>query len=669
MTPARTRSAAPIAVALLAAACSTGIAPATPAPAPRAADAAPLASWPPPRPIAAPLEYPLAFRQAIEAGTRTATGAPGPRYWRQWADYDVAVRVDPRASRVEGTVKIVYRNESPDALPVLWLESTQNFHAPGSPRLTSAEVTQGFELHRVTGQGQVLAERGLDDGPGYTVDGTRMAVRLPRPLAAGGTADLEIAYSFTIPEQGVDGRMGHSQDDLVFLGYWFPRMAVYDDVVGWQTDAFLSSEFYRDFGDYRYTIDAPAGWLVVGTGTLLNPEETLAPDVRERLAAAEASDTVVAVVGPGQASSATLPGRNGRLVWRFEADSVLDVAASLTSQSRWDVARTPVGDRDGDGHTDYARVGAVWRPNAPRWRNGARYAAHSIAFLSRYTGVPYPWPHMTAVEGAGIIGGGMEFPQMTLIGDYTQAGDTALYNVVVHELAHEWEPMIASSDERRYSWLDEGSTSFNENQGRKDFFPGVTSEEDDAADYVRVAGSDDEGPMMRRSDYQYPGAAFVIASYRKPATVLVVLRDLLGKDTFDRAWRTYFRRWAWKHPYPYDLWNTFEDVSGRDLGWFWTSWYETTWVYDQAVGDVTAAPNGSASITIEDRGQVPMPAVVRITREDGTTLTREVPVDAWLRGATEATVSVPAGAPITRVEIVSPGRIADVDRENDVWQR
>lgn len=664
------RGALALLVTLTVASCAPDPEPERPAPRPAALEgAAVLESWPPPRPVPEPVAYPRDFSQALEAGTRTTDGTPGADYWQQWTEYDISAKVDVANKRVDGTTRVRYHNRSPDRLAFVVLELAQNLHAPGVQRAEQAEVTQGFELVRVTTGGQALTEaEGQLAGPGYQVMGTRMGVRLPQPLPPGGTTELEITYAFTIPQRGAGARMGHSAENLVFLAYWHPRMAVYDDVIGWHMDPFLgNAEFYHGFGSYRYSIDAPAGWLVLGTGELVNAEETLAAPVLERLRQAEQSDEVVQVLGPGQASQATQAGRNGRLVWRFEADSVRDIAVSLTRESRWDAARTPVGDLDGDGATDYARVDALWRPTAPLWRNVAEYAQHSIAFLSEYTGTPYPWPHMTAVEGGGIIGGGMEFPQMTLMGDYNTRGDSALYYVTAHELAHMWVPMITSSNERRYAWFDEGTTTFNEAMARKDYYPGAPSWEQDQAQYLQVAGTDWEGEIMRRSDYHYPGPAYGIASYPKPGSVLVALRGLLGEETFLRAYREYFDRWAFKHPYPYDLWNTFEDVSGQDLDWFWHSWYYTTWTLDHALETVEVSGDGSARIVVEDEGAAPMPARLLITRRDGTSVTLEVPVDHWLRGGTRAVVEVPAGSPVTRVEIDPSGAFPDADRSDNVW--
>lgn len=534
------------------------------------------------------------------------------------------------------------------------------------------EPTAGIELRRVAVNGQEVpaATEGLTMRPQYLVSGTRFTIVPAESVPAGGTATIDLAWSFPIPGRGAGGRMGWSRDDLVFVAYWYPQVAVYDDVVGWQTDPFRgNAEFYAGHGSYDVTIEAPRGWLVRATGELANPEGTLTPRALERLRLAAASDSIVRVAAAGE--PATVEGI-GPLRWRFAADSVRDFAFSLTRSANWDATRTPVGDRDGDGVADYTRIEAVWREAAPRWRETARYAQHAIGFLSAFTAMPYPWPHMTAVEGGGIIGGGMEFPMMTLIGDYNAPGDSALYYVTAHELAHMWVPMIVSNDERRTAWMDEGTTSFHENQARKDFFPGFDHDLPDQDDYLATARSGHEGAIIRWSDFHQSNAAYRTASYEKPATVLAALRGLLGEAVFMRAWRVFLDRWAFRHPYPWDLWNTFEDISGRDLDWFWRTWYYETWTLDQSVAEVREEA-GRWVVAIEDLGLAPMPVRLAVSRADGSVERHEVAVDVWLAGARRVEVPVEgstgAASRIVRVEIDPERDFPDIDRANNVWPR
>jgi hypothetical protein len=633
--------------------------------------AAPSAEFPLGRPIPYPVIPPTTFQRAIASGTRTETGEPGPSYWQQWTDYTIRARLDVAAKRLDGTVRLVYHNRSPRPLPMIALQLLQNVHAEGAVRNRPVEVTGGMHLTRVVVGSDTLADSAQGGRGTYAVSGTTMVIRLRRALQPRDSATIEIGFGFEIPQRGIGGRMGWSRDNMFYLAYWYPQLAVYDDVVGWQTDAFLgTAEFYMGYGRYDVTLEVPEGWVVRGTGELVNREEVLAPAVLERLRRAETTDTVVHVLtasdfGPG---SATRRGTEGYLAWHFTADSVRDVAYSVTRESLWDATRTPVGDRDGDGRTDYARIEAIYRADAPRWANAWRYAQHSIDFLSRWTGFAYPWPHMTAVEGEGIGGGGMEYPMMTLISAYTEAGDTALHGVTAHELAHMWVPMIVGNDERRHAWMDEGTTSFNTSAAENEFYPGRRWELGNADGYAQWARGGAEGEIMRWSDYHYTGEAYGYASYAKPATLLWTLRGLLGEETFLRSYRTYIHRWAFRHPTPWDMFNTFADVSGQDLDWFWRTWYYETWTLDQAVADVRTEANGTR-IVVEDRGLAPMPARLTITLRNGETVEREVPVTTWLAGATRAEVVVQTGSPVTKVELDAGRDFPDVNRGNNVWER
>jgi hypothetical protein len=616
----------------------------------------------PERPLPAPVVPPRGYQLAVEAGTRAATGAPGERYWQNGADYTIRARVDPTARRVEGTTRILYHNRSPEVLDLLQVELTMNHHAPGVVRNEPAEVTGGVEVRRVAVDGREVP-RGQRPGLRYTVQNTRLVVYSDPEIAPGETVTLEIDWAFGVPQAGAGGRMGYSGDELVYLAYWYPAMAVYDDVVGWHPDPFRGTgEFYAAFGRFDVTIEAPPQWVVWGTGRLQNPEEVLAPGVLARYREAVASDTVVRVLGEADFGRATTAGTDGTLAWRFVADSVRDFAVSLTRASNWDARRTSTG-------AGTAEVHAFWRPAAPRWRHVADYQAHAITFLSEYTGIPYPWPHMSAVEGEGIIGGGMEYPMMTLIGGYTERGDRALYSVTAHELAHRWVPMIVGADERRYGWMDEGMTTFHEARARLDTFPDDTPEMEDRAAYLALARRDAEGEIMRRSDFHYDAAAYGIASYAKPSTVFATLRGVLGEATFERGWRTFLERWAWKHPYPWDLFATFEEAAREDLDWFWRTWFYESWTLDHAVASVVEDRRG-ATIVVEDRGMAPMPARVTVTREDGEVQQVEVPVEVWLEGTRTATLTLPASpSPVVRVEIDPGNLFPDVDRENNVWSR
>lgn len=622
------------------------------------------------RPLPHPLEPQPGYAAAVDAGTRTASGAPGDSYWTQDAAYDLDAQILPDEKRVEATATITYTNNSPDDLRQLLVELAQNLHKEGVVRNTPSEITGGIQLERVAVDGveatQIESPRARpDNAPAYLLQNTTMAIAPTSPIASGASVTLEVDYSFTIPQAGASGRMGYNGDDLIFVAYWYPQMTVYDDVTGWMTDPFRGrAEFYSDFADYDISITAPSDWIVQSTGALQNPESVLTPEGLEAYNAALSSDTPLKIAEPGDRVTAS--GNDGQLTWTYTASQVRDVAFSLT-KGHWEAARTPVGDLDADGETDYTQIHTFWRDSAPKWSEVTTYQQHAITYFSEYTDMMYPWPHMSAVEGGGIIGGGMEFPMMTIMGDYNQRSARMLYAVTAHELAHMWVPMMVNSNERRFSWMDEGTTTFNENMARIDYFDDSESIASDRGTYIGYVNRGGEAPIMRRSDFHYDGSAFGVASYPKPATLYAALRGVLGEDTFNDAYRTFLADWQYKYPYPTDFFNTFERVSGRDLDWFWASFYYETWSLDHAIGAVTTSSD-RVEVTVEDRGRAFMPVHLTLTLADGSTLERTIPVDVWLRGRTSATTTVNVdGSSVQKVEIDAAQHFPDVDRSNNTW--
>lgn len=624
------------------------------------------------RPIPYPIDIPDAFQAAVESGTRTADGHPGDSYWQNYAKYQLHAEIDPDNHTLYGESTVEYTNNSPDELQVIVVELAQNLHKEGTPKKERTEITGGKHMDRISVNGSDFEEinmfqRWAQNASGYIIEGTQLYIFPEDPLASGESMDLEFEWSFEIPEQGASGRMGQNRENLYFIAYWYPQVGVYDDVYGWMEDPFLgNAEFYHEFADYELSITMPRKWLVMGTGEFLNPEETLSDETLDRYRRAGESDEPIVIADFDELSSATKHDEE-KLTWRFSAEKIRDVAFSATLESRWDGARTPVGDLDGDGETDYTRINTFFRELAPLWEEQAAYAQHSIEFLSEYISLPYPWAHMTSVEGSGIIGGGMEFPMMTVIGDYNNAGATALYGVTAHELAHMWFPMILSTNERRYTWIDEGYTTFHTNEANKDHFGDRFDNNDMFNGYFQIAGSDLEGEMMRWSDYHYPGPAYGVASYPKPASVLAALRGVLGEEEFIKAHHEVIERWKYKHPYPWDIFNTIEDVTGQDLSWFWRAWYYETWTLDQSVADVSS--NGDTyTITIEDVGNVPMPVHLSITLENGEVLAETVEVDHWLNGHRTKKLQIDSDSPIVRVEIDAENHFPDVNRSNNTWE-
>jgi len=607
------------------------------------------------------------YELAVNRGTRTRTGAPGPRYWQQWADYKLEAELNPVSKRMTGKGTISYQNRSPDTLRTVYIQLLQNIYAPGARHNTSVPWSvEGIEFGRVAAQGMDLVVAG-GEGPGYEVNGTIMRVRLPKPLLPGRTADFAFDWKLRVPPDGAP--RGGQDGEVYFMNYWYPQMAVYDDINGWQIDQYFgNAEFYMGYGNYDVSLTVPAGWLVTATGTLQNPQDVLTQQTRARLDSARSDSGIVHVVSdadrePGRSTTA---GKDGKLTWRFRAQNVRDVSWAASSHYLWDATSAPVGDADGDGKPDTALIESFYRPEQriSHWDQSARYAQYSIEFFSKFLW-PYPYPHMTAVDGPESCGG-MEYPMMTCIGG--QWDTLGLYEVTTHEIGHMWFPMIVGSDEKRFAWMDEGLTQFDQSQSMDAFFKGFDDEARNRKNYIDFAATGGEVELMHHGDRfpNYP--AYGVGAYYKPASVMVALRGVLGRAVFDKAFKEYGRRWQYRHPSPYDFFATFDDVSGRDLSWFWRTWFFETWRLDQAI-DTVVTVGDSLEVGIVNRGKAPMPVHLVVTRTDGRADSLDIPVDVWLGGAKRTTIRVAQLPAVKSIEIDPAREFPDVDRDNQKWPR
>ena len=631
-----------------------------------------------PRPTPGPVYESFAFSRAVARGTRTRSGLPGPNYWVQHPRYAIDATLDPARNRVTGRETAEYVNHSPDSLRTIAVYLRQNVFAPGVPRRQPAPITGGVTLGRVTVNGRVIVgERHRNPAMPitappeqppmvgqYAVDGTVMWIPLARPLLPGDSVQLTFAWSYSPAPAPADGREGHD-GHVYFMGYWYPEIAVYDDVDGWVTDPYLlEAEFYMDPADYDVRVTVPHGWVVDATGTLANADAILTPAARDSLAAARRTGRVVRVLTPG-AAGVFRPG-GATTTWHFVAPDVRDFAWGTSDQYAWDATRALV-----NGGRDTVAINSFFTLTGPAaaWRlGGARFTRDAIEQLSAYLW-PYPWPKMTSMEGV-LNSGGMEYPMMTLMQPW--ADTLSLAGDLMHETGHMWFPMQVGSNETRYPWMDEGFTQFDVAQGMRALYAEPRSggrpndsEQGQRALYVGSVRAGGDAPLMLPGD-EYPQDLYFVMYYDKTAQALAALRAILGPDTFHRAFVEYGRRWIGKHPQPYDFFNTMASVSGRDLSWFWQSWFYHAWPLDQAIAGVTA-DGDSAAITIVDRGLAPMPVPLAVTRADGSVQRLEVPVEAWLAGARRATVRVAARPAIIKVEIDPDAAFPYVDRAHLTW--
>jgi hypothetical protein len=482
-----------------------------------------------------------------------------------------------------------------------------------------------------------------------------MYVELSTPVPPKGTTRFELTYSFNIPEHGAD-RMGRD-GSLYEIAQWYPRLAVYDDVHGWNTDQYLGQgEFYLEYGTIDYEVTVPAGYIVAGSGVLQNPGDVLTTAQRERLAQAARSDTTVAIVTQADLSSgAARPTSDGALTWRFRAENVRDVAWAAAPDFLWDASGW-----------QGVLAQAYYRPSAvATWKEAAKMSRFSIQeYSTRW--LSYPYPQITAVEGPVS---GMEYPMLAMEAKGENGPD--LYSVLTHEIGHMWYPMVVGSDERRYAWMDEGFNTFINSFSEEDYW-----KRNDAAVRQRerqlVIGIDQmpaAQPIMTSANRYKTSNNLLSLAYVKPSVTLLTLRSkVLGEQVFDSAFREYTRRWAFKHPQPSDFFRTIEEVSGRDLAWFWRSFFYTTAALDQSVESVKQTPDGVAQITLVNLGDAVMPVELELGFEDGTKDLVKLPVEIWY-GGNRYTYQMQAGKTIVSARVNPDGNFPDAIMTNDMWKR
>jgi Peptidase family M1 domain len=599
---------------------------------------------------------------------RRPDGNPGPRYWQQRADYTIKATLDTTRRRIDGSVTIRYTNNSPDTLERVWLQLDQNLFRQGSvgsflnaqdSRFGGAGFDGGFEISHFTmsavalRRGRPLVGMSRPVAVKTRLDDTMMDVDLPVPIPPGGVAIFALDYGFNIPDHGAD-RMGRD-GSLYELAQWYPRMCVYDDIHGWNTTQYLGQgEFYLEYGDFEYEVTVPAGYVVAGTGTLQNPLEVLTATQRSRLAAAVKADSITHIVTEQELQSgAARPKKDGTLTWRFRAENVRDVAWAGSPEYLWDAS----------GWKGILAQ-AYYRPSAKElWHEAADMSRFSIQeYSTRW--LPYPYPQISAVEGPVS---GMEYPMVAMEArDETREG---LYSVITHEIGHMWYPMVVGSDERRYAWMDEGFNTFINIFSEEGYF-----KRDDLRrrkGEMMFALMNDQAPTAQpiitpANRYRTDGNLGSLA-YIKPAMALYFLRTkVLGAEVFDEAFREYTRRWAFRHPQPADFFRTMEDVSGRELDWFWRGWFFTTAALDQAVESVTQGEN-SVRVVLRNPGQQVAPVELQVTFSDGTTQLLRYPVEIWYKGD-KYTAVIPTDKTVVAATINPDGLFPDINAGNNGWK-
>lgn len=608
---------------------------------------------------------------------RSAGGQPGPKYWQNRADYKLDVRLNEQSNEISGTVLLTYTNNSPDKLPFIWMQLDQNLFKedsrgqaiipPGGSRsgARGQKFDGGYKIKSV----KILSVdkgKAIEKNVEHFIEDTRMQVYLPAELSSGGgQLRLKIEYSFTSPDYGSD-RMGvlNTKNGKIFsVAQWYPRMCVYDDVYGWNTIPYIGpSEFYLEYGDYDISITVPASHIVVGSGELMNPQDVYTAEQQQRWKNAAQSDKTVIIRSATEVTNPdSRPKGKQELTWNFKLKNARDAAWASSASFIIDAAKMnlPSGKKS-------MAISAypVESDGNGAWGRSTEYTKASNEYNSKKW-LEYPYPAATNVASNA---GGMEYPGIVFCGAESKSGD--LWGVTDHEFGHTWFPMIVGSNERLYAWMDEGFNTFINNLTSIDFNNGEYRQgTPDMHALGKVLTNPGFEPVMSSPNNMKENSIGLLAYY-KPAIALGILRDhILGAERFDRAFKTYVERWAYKHPTPDDFFRTMENVSGDNLHWFWRAWILNNWKLDQGIADLKYVNNDfkqGALITVENLEKMAMPVILEIKTKTGKVSRLKLPVEVWERNS-RFTFNYPSTEEIVSI-ISDPDKVfPDSNPVNNTW--
>ncbi len=615
-----------------------------------------------------------AIRRAMVAGVRDSTGMPGPRYWQLQTDYTINARLDPATQILSGEETVVIHNNSPSEMSEIRLRLDHNLFRPLIQRGSSvpAETTEVMVVTRLVVNGRAVD---LTAGPvrrnepprlaAAGMDQTLARITLPEPIAPGSTVTLEMAWHTKLP--GGPGGRGHRMtqrwaDTLFQPTQWFPRVAKYDDLRGWESQVYLGpAEFYNNFCRFDVRIDVPAGWIVSGTGVLQNPEEVLTSTARERLSRVLDSDATITIVGADEVGAGRSTAAGDRLVWHFVAEQVNDFAWATAENFVWEATRATI---PGKGPVPIHMVYLPGRAN--RFERAAELTRHALEFYSELW-APYPFPQLTLQDGPSA---GMEYPMV--INSNQGAAD--------HEAAHQWWPMMVGTNETWYGWMDEGFNQYMNILSGADLRGVEPVLDGRGQSYGNISGNEAEPPMMWAANYG--GSMYGFQTYSKTPLMLSMLGGVVGDAEVQRAISEYTHAWAFKHPSPWDFVFFMDNALGQDLGWFWYYWLWTTESVDGSIADVTTAGTVT-TVTVRQDGQMPSPVVLDILfapdgppirpmsnaeMVDDVTARVTWPVDVWFSGSRTFQARLDFGG--RRIERITfdPGcRFPDRNPSDNVW--
>ena len=598
------------------------------------------------------LYIPRNLEDAYYFNTRSYDGKPGKDYWINKSSYDINVEVQPDKRMVSGEEVITYYNNSPDELYSIVLRTYQDFYKKGNTRdwqVDPEAINDGVRIECVKVGKEIFTE-GTSNGK-YDRNGTNITIRLTEILPSMDSVEIKVKWSFEIPFKN-SLRMGMYDESTFFISYWYPQVAVYDDIDGWDIFNYKgTTEMYNDFNDYDIKIKVPKDYIVWGTGLLQNPDEVLEGEFVDRLKTVRESDDIINIITSSDLKSGSITKQIEKNVWHFKADHVPDFAFALSKHYLWDCVSYKTPDNRN------VQISSAYNPDSDDFYQVAEIARKTIKYLSEdFPGIPYPYPAMTIFNGHG----GMEYPMM--VNDGSEEFISSTIRLTSHEITHTYFPFYMGTNERKYAWMDEGWAVMIP-------FDFQTSEAKDADPRVRNMssiknrnGQETDIPPMIPSVFLTEGT-YRVASYSRPALAYDYLRDMLGKEKFDNTLREFIKRWNGKHPIPYDFFFTFNEVLGENLNWYWKPWFFESGFADLAIDKVFTYED-RYEVFIKKVGNIPIPIKATIEYMDGSTSEICKTAEVWKEDNSDFILKLDKSKKVKSITLGGP-HILDVDSIND----
>ena len=606
---------------------------------------------------------PREVRNSVNKGIRTLKGIPGPNYWQNHSVYKINAKVDVEKSTLSGDEKITYFNESPDTLKTLVMRIYQDFQKAGAKRdyyMGNKDFLPPVDIKYIKINGK---EYNISDTSKSIRRGsTNMFIRLKNAMMPKTKAEIEIGWSFIIPQKRMN-RMGNFGNGDMFIAYWYPQMAVYDDISGWDKIDYQGIvEFYNDFSDYDVNITLPKNTVMWATGVLQNGSEVLNQDIYKKYNEAKKSEKVIRIITEEDRKNGTVTVDKKELTWNFKAIHVPDFSFAVSNSYLWD-GRKVVTDSSLSG-VKSTFVQAAYNPGTPNFEDAAEIGAISIDYMSHeLPGYPFPYPEMTSVANPGG-GGGMETPMMA--NDGSPKNYASFAGLVFHEISHNYFPFFMGTNERTYAWMDEGWATFFTRDVEERF-----QKDNEKKYWERIVSSYENGsgfmldvPLVVPS-FSVKGGFPRVTFYRRPGCAYMALMKMMGKENFKKALLNYIETWNGKHPIPTDFFTSFNNSANEDLAWFWNPWFYEYGVPDLAIFNVSRKDN-QAEISIKKVGNIPTRIFIKVTFDDGSSKEIKRSIREW-KEKSLITLTFKTDKIIKSVELGN-SLIPDIDKTNNVWE-